>query len=294
MAKWLRQSTVVTAKIGPFVDNADGYTAETGLTITQADVRLSKNGAAFAQKTEATSCTHDENGWYGCPLDATDTGTLGRLQLAVNESGALPVWHEFMVVPANVWDSLFGSDKLQVHMAEITDALITAAAIATDAIGAAELAADAVTEIWDHSTRTLTQSAASVTSAVAGSTITGRRGDTLSVSLTGLGSLAGRSKLWFTVKRDDDDIDSESLIQVEETAGLLYFNGGAATAGNATLVVDDEDAGNVTITVVASDMADLGQIDDAKYDLQMLVSTTISTVTSGVFNLELDQTRAVS
>jgi hypothetical protein len=116
----LKQSTSVTVKIGPFVDEDDGKTAETGLTISQADVRLSMNGGNMAQKNESSACTHDELGVYGCPIDTTDTGTLGRLQLFVHESGALPVWHEFMVIPANEYDSLVsGSDALQVDAVEL-------------------------------------------------------------------------------------------------------------------------------------------------------------------------------
>ena len=110
---WLKQSTAITVKIGPFVDETDGKTAETGLTIGQADVRLSKNGGDLTQKSSATACTHDEIGVYDCPLDTTDTGTLGRLDLFVHEAGALPVFATFMIVPANVWDSLFGADRLQ-------------------------------------------------------------------------------------------------------------------------------------------------------------------------------------
>lgn len=119
--EYLRQSTATTAKIGPFLDETDGKTAEPGLTISQADVRLSKNGGNFAQKNDATSCTHDELGYYDCPLNATDTGTLGRLKLAVHEAGALPIWHDYMVMPANVYDSLFGSDELQVDAIDIAD-----------------------------------------------------------------------------------------------------------------------------------------------------------------------------
>lgn len=117
--QYLKQSTAITLKIGPFLDDTDGKTAETGLTITQADVRLSKNGANIAQKTEATSCTHDELGIYGCPIDATDTATLGRLQLWVHESGALPVFHEYMVVTANFYDSVCGTDVLQADMTQM-------------------------------------------------------------------------------------------------------------------------------------------------------------------------------
>jgi hypothetical protein len=102
----LKQSTAATIVLGPFVDQTDGYTPETALTIAQADVRLSKNAGTFAQKNNATSCTHMENGYYSCPLSTTDTDTLGQLQVAVNETGALPVWRTFTVVPANAYESL--------------------------------------------------------------------------------------------------------------------------------------------------------------------------------------------
>ena len=111
---FLRQSTATTVKIGPFLDETDGITAETGLTISQADVRLTKNGANIAHKNNANAATHDELGWYNCNLDATDTNTLGRLQLMVHESGALPVWHEYQVVTANTWDTLCGADAWDV------------------------------------------------------------------------------------------------------------------------------------------------------------------------------------
>lgn len=117
--QWLKQSTDATVKLGPFLDDTDGKTAETGLTITQADIRLSKNGGNIAQVTDSNAASHDELGIYDKALDETDTGTLGRLLIAVHESGALPVWKEFMVVPANVWDSMFGSDKLQVDSTQL-------------------------------------------------------------------------------------------------------------------------------------------------------------------------------
>lgn len=112
---WLKQSTAATLVLGPFVDSTDGFTAETALTIAQADVRLSKNGGAFAQKNDATAATHMENGYYSCPLNATDTNTLGVIDVAVNETGALPVFLKAMVVPALVYDSLVaGTEYLPV------------------------------------------------------------------------------------------------------------------------------------------------------------------------------------
>lgn len=141
----LKQSTSVSVKIGPFLDSADGNTVEGSLTISQADVRLSKNGGDFAPKNESTAASHDELGYYDCLLDTTDTDTLGHLRLAVHESGALAVWEDFHVLPANVWDSLYGADKLQVHVDEMTAGIITASVIADNAIDAGAIAADAIT-----------------------------------------------------------------------------------------------------------------------------------------------------
>ncbi len=119
---YLREATAVIKKLGPFVDSGDGSTAETGLTISQADIQLSKNGGAFAQTSDAApTTTHDADGWYPIPLTTTDTATLGSLVVQVTESGALPVWREYMVVPANVYDSLvLGSDSLEVDATAIS------------------------------------------------------------------------------------------------------------------------------------------------------------------------------
>ncbi|MBP8294767.1 MAG: hypothetical protein KAX84_01585 [Burkholderiales bacterium] len=119
MPAWLKQSTAVDIALGPFVDSTDGFTAETALTLAQADIRLKKNAGAWAQKSDATSAAHEEAGWYEVELDATDTNTLGILIVAVNETGALPVWREFMVMPANVYDSLVSAvDWLDVCAAK--------------------------------------------------------------------------------------------------------------------------------------------------------------------------------
>lgn len=132
---YLKQSTAVTVTLPRFVNEDDGRTPETGLTISQSDVRLSKNGGAFAQKNDATSCTHMESGFYACPLDATDTGTVGLLTVAVPESGALPVERTYFVVSANVYDSMVGTDLLQVDPREINGSTTAAANLGQSALG---------------------------------------------------------------------------------------------------------------------------------------------------------------
>lgn len=114
----IRQSTAVILKLGPFVDSTDGSTAETGLTIAQGDIQISKNGGAYAQTSDAApTTTHDADGWYPIPLTTTDTGTLGKIKVQVAMAGALPVWWEDTVVTANVYDSLVASgDLLEVDV----------------------------------------------------------------------------------------------------------------------------------------------------------------------------------
>lgn len=110
----LKQGAAATVVLGPFVDDVDGKTAETALTINQASVRLSKIGGAFAQKNSATAASHMENGYYLVTLNATDTGTCGELFVAISASGALPVWRAFTVVPANVYESMvLGTEWLE-------------------------------------------------------------------------------------------------------------------------------------------------------------------------------------
>jgi hypothetical protein len=116
----LKQSTAFTFRIGPFVDATDGVTAETGLTIAQADIQISKAGGAFAQTSASPTTTHDADGWYQCPLTATDTNTLGALTVQIVVSGAAPVWEHFMVLPAQVYDSLVGgTDLLDVNASQL-------------------------------------------------------------------------------------------------------------------------------------------------------------------------------
>jgi len=147
--------------------------------------------------------------------------------------------------------------------------------------------------VWANSERTLTMSGAAVAAVVAGTALTLQRGDDLMIALTGLGSLAGRTKLWFGLKTARAHADAQSIILVEETAGLQYFDGAAATAGDGSLVVDDAVAGDVTIRVAAARMAELTRFE-AEWDLQMKTATVVSTLTQGTARLALDIVRATS
>lgn len=116
----LRQSTAVVVPFGPFVDKTDGVTLEVGLVSAldhaSTGIMLSKNGGTLAVRNAAvTASEYDAHGCYKVTLDATDTGTLGTLRMIYTDPATcLAVWQDFMVLPANVWDSLYGADFLQV------------------------------------------------------------------------------------------------------------------------------------------------------------------------------------
>ncbi len=113
----LKVSTAVDIKIGPFVDSTDGVTAESGLTISNTDVALAKNGGAFASKNDANDCINDAGapGNYECALNTTDTNTLGMLYIRVAETGALPVFLDCQVVSAAWYDFAFGTTPLAIN-----------------------------------------------------------------------------------------------------------------------------------------------------------------------------------
>jgi len=132
--QWLKQSTACVIKFGPFLDETNGKDVEPSLDIDQYDVRLSKNGGNFGDKHDDTSLAYDEIGYYDLELDTTDTNTLGRLLIAVHESGALPVWKEYLVVDADTYDSVCGSDYLQVDVIQVSSATPVTASDLADAV----------------------------------------------------------------------------------------------------------------------------------------------------------------
>jgi len=103
---FLQANTAVDVTVGPFIDDTDGKTAETGLTITEAEVFLTKNGGGYADKSEATSLSHVGLGNYTCKLDTTDTNTEGILTLMIHESGALAVKVDYQVLAQAAYISL--------------------------------------------------------------------------------------------------------------------------------------------------------------------------------------------
>jgi len=166
------------------------------------------------------------------------------------------------------------SGRIDASVGAVAADAITAAAIAADAIGASELAATAASEIgaavWAAVERTLTSSGAlsqddidAIVAAITAlptesvppppGTLTMRRGDTATLTVTGLGAIAADDTLWLTAKFDESTADAAATFEVERTAGLLILNGAAPDdpidESYAALTVDDAVAGDITCTI---------------------------------------------
>lgn len=118
----LRQSTASQEiPIGYQLDNVDGDSEETGLSLANTDIKVWKNGGTTLNNKNSGGATHISNGIYYAVLDATDTDTLGPMVIFVHKSGALAERINCHVLPANVFDSLYSTDKLQIDVAQYGD-----------------------------------------------------------------------------------------------------------------------------------------------------------------------------
>jgi len=121
----LKADTEVKVRIGPFVDVGDGFTPQIDIALACDEAELLKhNGVATVSIAGNTwAAITDCRGWYDLTLTTTDTNTEGLLTVVVqDDSDCLPVFAHFMVVNANVYDSLYGTaaaDYLQTDLLQM-------------------------------------------------------------------------------------------------------------------------------------------------------------------------------
>jgi hypothetical protein len=122
--RFLRQSTAVKVPVGPFLDVTDGATPETGITLGAADqAELMKHDASATVSIAGNTfaAISDNAGMYNLTLSDTDTNTCGVLHVHIGDvSVCRPVSHVFMVIPANIYDSLIaGTDYALVDVHQV-------------------------------------------------------------------------------------------------------------------------------------------------------------------------------
>ena len=234
---FLKQSTAYTFRFGPFLDETDGKTAETGLTISQADIRLSKAGGNFAQKNESSGSSHDEIGYYIVVLDTTDTNTCGELLVACHESGALPVFKTFYVLEEAIYDALFAASASAFDSNARVDVASIEGSDATDQINAA---CDAAIETYglDHL----------VSASVAGSDVTD---NSIIARLVSKESTAD----WDDYVNTTDSL--QALRDRGDSAWTTGGGGGASAADIADAVWDEAASGHASSGTFGKYLADI-------------------------------------
>jgi hypothetical protein len=154
---YLKADTATNVIIGAFVDKTDFITPETGITLAAADsAEVIKHGSGTVVDIsgETMTAVTGADGLYSLALTAALTDTEGRLTVYIADvSECQPVRVDFIVVNANVFDSLFApaaTDYLQVDALQIngqaTSAMLSTGNDALNAdvqkINANETAAD--------------------------------------------------------------------------------------------------------------------------------------------------------
>jgi len=173
--RFLRKNTAVIVTVGPFYDKTDGVTIETALTITNERITLTADtddgaaptnildniaGATAATANDLNYITGNDAGMMQLELAAADTNRLGRMFLSITDAANhVPVFHEFMVVNAVLYDSFFSTTAGAIPLA-------VAGATGGNFIAGTNAATTVTTGLTATFTGNLTGSVGSVTGAV--------------------------------------------------------------------------------------------------------------------------------
>jgi hypothetical protein len=123
----LQQSTAIRIVLGPFIDDDDFVTLQTGLDVTTATVKIIKHDG-----TSATSFSPTASGGSNdmveiasamkyLELTTSNTDTVGRLDIIVTATDCLPVFKSFMVIPTSSWNAIVATGPSSIDDLNETD-----------------------------------------------------------------------------------------------------------------------------------------------------------------------------
>jgi len=122
------------------------------------------------------------------------------------------------------------------------------------------------------------------------------RGTTWNINIGSLGTLTGLTQLWFTVRKNADDTDANSLLQVALSGGLLVFNGASVSSSLGSITVVDYSLGEIDITISPSATVDAPVRDNYNYDIKAVIAGVTSMLSIGEnrFIVRKDITRKIA
>jgi hypothetical protein len=120
--RYLRQNTATRVTVGPFIAVANGTTPLTAITATSEHLNwvvddagvptlvIDTTATASAGNNDLVFITGSNAGYCDLELTAAQTNYVGRACLSINfVTDHLPVFHEFMIMPALVYDTFFAA-----------------------------------------------------------------------------------------------------------------------------------------------------------------------------------------
>lgn len=250
------------------------------------------------------------------PADPADDSDIDAQLAAIKAETALIVEDTGTTIPATLADLALEATLTAIKGAGWTNETLKAIKDAVDAISAGSGAS--VDQIWNELTATHTTvgsfakaitdilqdtgtdipalitalgawQATNVTTAVSSGSITDIRGSSWSIAITDL--TLDSNKQQFVIKRNVQDADTAALLFVDSTTGLIYLNGVAGTASDATLVY----AGTtLTLTVKPGATAQL-PVGTFHYGIQSVTAAgAVEEPYGGTFTISGDYVRAIT
>lgn len=178
--RFLKTNTATRVTVGPFLDRTDGITPETALTVTSCKLTLmvdtggvptlvlDTNPTASGGANDMVHVTGDDAGFYDLELAAANVNYVGSAMLALTDAAThCPVFHEFTILPAAVYDSLIGgTDTLPADVTQWNGT-----AVPTSSVGGPGVIRRGTTSTHSASTITLAAESAPGLNFFAGATV---------------------------------------------------------------------------------------------------------------------------
>ena len=262
----LKADVLTKVVIGPVVAVGDGFTPITTLSLSTADESeaLKHDSAAVTDiSSNVFAAITSADGYYNLTITAAQLDTEGRLTVLINDDSlCLPVRCDFMVVNANVYDSLYAADT--------TDYLkIDAFQVAGTTQDATDLA-DFAAAGYDPATNKV-QGVVLVDTTTTNTEI-GAAG----AGLTDLGGMSTGMKAEVNVEADtaltdyDGPTNAEMEARTPTAAQLAYIVSNAATGLPVTFTTA---GGSTTVAVINQVDSSAGSAVNDQYNGRLLVFT---------------------
>ncbi len=296
--RYLKQNTMAYITIGPVLDKTDGVTNEDGLTVTNFS-------GVIMKETHATATTHTDftpsataatawgmsaighGGFYQLRVPAAEINFVGSAMIGLwYTAEALPMWAEFMVIPANVYDSMMGTDLLDINVSKINETSQTAADIGSLVLTIrANTPATAVSDI-----STIKGNVAIIkanTPATMNTDITAIKGNVITIKsntpATAISDIA-------TIKLDIGIIKANTPATLGTDISIIKANVAMIKANTpATMVSDIATIKSNIATIKSNTPATLASnVEAIKSDVAVIKSNTPATLDSNIATIKLD------